>query len=124
PDARVERLAGVPEREHAVLVPDLLRDRILQRRTRRVEPGLREAVGGRQGGADPRTQLVVRLAALRLRLRAAEGLAYEEIVVGVLLGEPAPAGPCRQGRQEFALGGADAEGGGRPARAQRPERGV
>ncbi len=65
---------------------------------------------------------VVPLAVDDAALRVGERLVDQERLVGELLGEPAPPRLRRERGQELALGGADAERGRLPPRAERAQR--
>jgi hypothetical protein len=79
------------EGEDLVGVPDLLAHRVEQRRSRVVEPHGREAVGDHPTQPQRGAHGVVVLAVRRLLLSVPQRLVEQEILVGVLLGEPAPA---------------------------------
>src|SRR6185295_1922485 len=94
-------LAGIREREYAVLIADLLGDRIQQRPAAVDQARLGEAIAGLAAEGEAGAHRVVELAVGGLTLRVAERLAQQQILIGVLLGEATPSGPERQGREEI-----------------------
>ena len=112
PEVGAERLAGVVEGEDVVRVADGALHVLVERGAGGVEPERPEAVRHLAAEVERRLHLVVVMAARRVELRAGQRLSHEHVVVGELLGEPAPSGLHRQGWQELRARRPHAPGGG------------
>jgi hypothetical protein len=119
PEAGLERLAGIIEREDVVAGADRLADRGIETGALGVESRVSEAIGRAQSHRS--AHLVVRLAARRLDLGVGERLVDQDAFVGELLRKAAPSRLGRERGQELALGGADAERGRLPPRPERTQ---